>query len=187
MVILFLVPSRLFIAATFGATGVMIIVTLLTDGASWPKPAFRTFAIGLLSAAMLYFVFYGGNLAIAKFGFPGVSGPIGSSIYSLIASPSNPLALQVGVLAFDAVGYESYFRGTLQTELQPTLGPSAAALVALLDAALHLVTGNLLWVATTFVADSVWGLTYYFGKDTSASLTSHFLWDIAIFMIRPIR
>lgn len=187
MVILFVAPSGLFVAGTFGATGVMVIAALLTDGASWPKRTFRALATGLLSAAVLYFIFYGGNLAIVRFGFPGVSGPTGASIYSLIAAPSNPLVLQIGVLVFDAVGYESYFRGTLQRKLQPMLGPSSAALVALVDAALHLVTGNLLWVATTFVADFVWGLTCYYGKDLSASLTSHLLWDIAIFIIRPIR
>ncbi len=187
MVVLFVVPSRLFVAATFGSTGVMVMAALLTGGASWPKPGTRALVAGVLSAVVLYLIFYCGNLAIVRFGFPGASGPTGASIYALISAPSNPLALQVSVLAFDAVGYESYFRGTLQSRLQPRLGASSAPLVALVDAGLHLVTGNLLWVATTFVADSVWGLTCYYGKDLSASVTSHFLWDVAIFIIRPIR
>jgi len=187
MLILFLVPSGLFIAATFGATAVMIIASLLVGDASRPRLTLRSAIIGLMSAFLLYLVFYGGNAAITKFGFPGVSGPTGASIYALIAAPSNPLLLQVGVLAFDAAGYESFFRGTLQRRLQPRFGPSSAALVALVDAGLHFATGNLLWVSTTFVADLVWGLTYHYGRDLSASLASHFLWDIAIFIIRPIR
>ena len=187
MVVLFVVPSGLFVVTTFGATGVMIIAALFADGSSRPKPTFRSIAIGLASALLLYLVFYCGNLTIVRFGFPGVSGPTGEPIYSLISAPSNPLILQVGVLAFDAIGYESFFRGTLQKRLQPSLGASSAGLVALVDAGLHLVTGNLLWVATTFVADSVWGLTYFYSKDLSANLASHFLWDIAIFIIRPIR
>ncbi len=187
MAILFIVPPGLFVAATFGATTVMLLVAYLVGYVHPPRPTARHLLIGLASAALLYFIFYGGNLAITKLGFPGVSGSSGASIYALIASPSNPLILQVGVLAFDAAGYESFFRGTLQVRLQPKLGVGAAPAVALIDAGLHLATLNPLWVATTFVADLVWGLTYHYGMDLSASLTSHFVWDLAIFVIHPIR
>ncbi len=187
MIFLFVVPTGYFVAATFAATTVMMVVACLVGNArlSWPAP--RHVLIGLASAVMLYFIFYAGNLAITSMGFLGISGSSGASIYALIASPSNPLILQVGVLAFDAAGYESFFRGTLQVRLQPKLGVGAAPAVALIDAGLHVATLNPLWVATTFVADLVWGLTYCYGRGLSASLTSHFLWDLAIFLIRPIR
>ena len=100
--------------------------------------------------------------------------------------PANPITVQLAVLLFDAVGYESFFRGVLQRGLQAKMGVVAAPAIALLDAGLHFATFNPLWVATTFVADLVWGLTYYYGKGLPASLTSHFVWDIAIFVIRPI-
>jgi len=90
------------------------------------------------------------------------------------------------VLVFDAVGYEAYFRGALQGRLAGRLGVGSAFAVALFDAALHLATMNPLWVGTTFVADSVWGITWYYGGGVRSSMASHFLWDLAIFVIRPI-
>jgi len=187
MIFLFAVPKGYFVAATFAATTVMMVVAYLVGNARLPRPAPRHLLIGLGSAVILYFIFYAGNLAITNKGLLGVSGSSEASIYALIASPSNPLLLQVCVLAFDAAGYESFFRGTLQDRLQPRLGIGAAPAVALVDAGLHAATLNPLWVVTTFVADLAWGLTYRYGRNLSANLTSHFLWDLAVFIIRPIR
>jgi membrane protease YdiL (CAAX protease family) len=97
------------------------------------------------------------------------------------------LPVQAGVLLFDSVGYESFFRGVLQEKMRPRLGAGAAPAVALLDAGLHLATLNPLWVATTFVADLGWGLTYRYGGRLPASVTSHLAWDVAIFLVRPIK
>ncbi|MGA2199574.1 MAG: type II CAAX endopeptidase family protein [Nitrososphaerales archaeon] len=187
MFLLFTVPQEYFIAATFVATTCMIVVTLLIQGYRGVfRPRVTTIGLGLATAAALYVVFYGGNLGVTALHPFGIGATNESSIYSLIASPSNPLFLQVGVLAFDAVGYESFFRGVLQTRLEPRTGVGSVFLVASLDALLHVVTLNPLWVVTTFIADSVWGLTYYFSKDLSSSMTSHFVWDIMIFILLPI-
>jgi membrane protease YdiL (CAAX protease family) len=187
MLALFLVPRELFVAATFGATTAMLVAAYLAGGPRLPRPALRPVLIGLASAAVLYFIFYGGNLAVANLGFLGIGGSSVASIYSLIASPSNPIVLRICVLVFDAAGYEWFFRGTLQAKLQPKVGIGAAPITALIDAGLHLATFNPLWVATTFVADLSWGLTYYYGRDISASFASHLVWDLAIFIISPIR
>ncbi len=104
----------------------------------------------------------------------------------MIASPSNPLSVQVSVLFFDSAGYELYFRGVLQQRLAPRLGLLAVPAVASLDALLHIATMNPLWVGATFVTDTAWGLTYRYGRGTQASFTSHFVWDLAIFVLRPI-
>jgi len=186
MLALFLVPGRLFVPVTFVATSVMMLAAYLV-GAKGPRASLAAVLTGLGSAALLYAVFYGGNLAISTLGIPGLASSSETSVYSLIASPSNPLVLQVGVLAFDAAGYEAFFRGTLQARLERRLGLWAAPTVALLDAGIHIATLNPLWVATTFVADLTWGLTFHYGRDLSASLTSHFVWDLVIFVIRPIR
>ncbi len=188
LVALFLLPAAFFIPGTLVVTGFMVALAYLAGGFSrLKKPTPGAIAIGVVSALILYTVFYGGNLAITALQIPGLSTSSEGPIYSLIASPANPLALQLGVLAFDAAGYESFFRGVVQERLQQRLGVGAAPVVAALDAALHVATFNPLWVATTFVADLAWGLTYYYGKDLSTNLTSHFVWDVAIFIIRPIR
>jgi Type II CAAX prenyl endopeptidase Rce1-like len=185
-VALFILPPRYFVPGTFAATGVMILSTLLVGG--YPrslKPTPAAVGIGLASAAVLYAVFYGGNQVVGELGALGIGKPNEASIYSLIASPAVPPALRVGALLFDAVGYESFFRGFLLERLRPKLGARAPPAVALFDAALHLATFNLLWVATTFVADLGWGLTYL-RAGLPGSLTSHFAWDVAIFLVWPI-
>jgi len=150
------------------------------------RPLSFSLVVGAVSAVALYGVFYAGNAGVQALNVPGVSTASEGSIYALIASPSNPLFLQVAVLAFDAAGYEAYFRGVLQGRLEGRLGVWSAFAVAGLDAMLHVATLNPLWVGTTFVADSVWGLTYHYGGGMRASVASHFLWDLAIFILRPI-
>ncbi|MGA2666455.1 MAG: type II CAAX endopeptidase family protein [Nitrososphaerales archaeon] len=187
MVVLFTVPSRYFVAATYGSMTCMIGATyLVTRYRGLFRPSGRSLAFGLATAVALYALFYLGNAGVTALRPFGMNPGSETSIYSLIASPSNPLYLQVGVLAFDAVGYESFFRGVLLTRLSRRTGVGSVFIVALLDAALHIVTMNPLWVATTFVADSVWGVTYYRTRDLTSSVTSHFVWDIVIFLLLPI-
>jgi len=188
MAVLFLVPQAYFIAATYVATTCMIAVTyLLTRYRGLFRPRAVTVAFGLVTAIGLYLIFYLGNLGVTTLHPFGMSVASENSIYSLIASPSNPLYSQVAVLAFDAAGYESFFRGVLQTRLEPRAGVGSVFLVALIDALLHVITLNPLWVVTTFIADSVWGLTYYYSKDLTSSMASHFVWDLVIFILLPIR
>ena len=188
MAVLFLVPQAYFIAATYAATTCMIVVTyLLTRFRGLFRPRVATIAFGLVTAVGLYLIFYLGNLGVTALHPLGMSTANENSIYSLIASPSNPLYSQVAVLAFDAAGYESFFRGVLQTRLEPRMGLGSVFLVALIDALLHVITLNPLWVVTTFIADTVWGLTYYYSKDLTSSVTSHFVWDIIIFIVLPIK
>jgi membrane protease YdiL (CAAX protease family) len=187
MVVLFTVPHGYFVAATFVSTGCMMATAYVAGGLRPSrKPAARGVLFGLASAALLYLIFYGGAWVVTTFHPLGVNSASEASIYSLISSPSNPVYLQAAVLLFDAAGYESLFRGVLQERLRPGLGVVSAPAVALFDALLHLATLNILWVGATFITDLVWGLTYHYGKGTQASFASHFVWDIAIFMLKPI-
>lgn len=188
MAALFLLPSAYFITATFGSMACMIAATWFTTryrGLFHPRAG--TIVLGIFSAAAIYFIFYLGNLGIETFHPLGLSSSAEDSIYSLIASPSNPIYLQVSVLAFDAVGYESFFRGVLQARLEPRLGAASPFAVALIDASIHLLTLNPLWVVTTFIADSCWGLVYRYSKDLTCNTLSHFVWDVIIFIVFPIK
>jgi membrane protease YdiL (CAAX protease family) len=192
MVAMFTVPSHDFLAAAYGSTACMAVAGyLLSGGAQGYSRLFRprawTIVLGLSTAALLYLVFYAGNLGITAFHPFGISASNEGSIYSLISSPGNPAYIQVGVLAFDSVGYESFFRGVLQARLQPRTGLASVFIVALVDASLHVFTLNPLWMATTFIADSAWGLTYFYSKDLSSNITSHFVWDVFIFIVLPIK
>lgn len=183
---LFLLPASVFVPATFVATGVMVVCAW-KGGAirRRPVPSVASLLLGAASAAVLYLVFLGGNAGISAFPSLGLKASSEASIYSLVSSPSDPRYLELVLLMFDAVGYETFFRGFLQRELKPRMGLGAAPAVALFDAALHIATLNPLWVATTFVADLCWGLTYH-AKGLASSTASHFIWDVAVFILFPI-
>lgn len=186
MVVLFVLPREYFVAATFASTSCMILVSYAL-GLRWDRrPSAKGLIVGVGMAVILYFVFVAGNLGINTIHPLGISSSSASSIYSLIASPSNPLPLQAAVLLFDAAGFESFFRGTVQSRLRTKLGAGAAPLVAAADAAIHLVTLNPLWVLTTFIVDFGWGMTYHYTKELSASFTSHLVWDVMIFLVLPL-
>ena len=187
MLLLFTVPSSYFIAATFLSTSCMIGAAYALGALGRRSPAPKSEALGLASAALLYGIFYTGAWVVSTYHPFGITSASETSIYSLISSPSNPLFLQVVVLLFDSAGFEAFFRGVLQKRLSARFGLLAAPAVALLDAAIHVATLNPLWVGATFVTDLVWGLTYRYGRGAQASFTSHFVWDLAIFILRPIR
>jgi len=186
MLFLFTVPPSYFVEATFVSTSCMIGVAYAQRALPTRKARLRSIGLGLASAALLYGIFYGGGWLVSTYHPFGITSASETSIYSLISSPANPVYLQAAVLLFDSAGYESFFRGVLQRSLRPRFGVMAAPVVASLDAALHVATLNPLWVGATFVTDLLWGVTYHYGG-TQSSFTSHFVWDIAIFVLRPIR
>ncbi len=188
MVALYVLPSGFFVLATFVSTSCMLLVAFfLTSYSKLFKPSLRSIGFGLLTAKILYAIFLVGNYGVQTIQPVGISAANENSIYSLISS--HPLVLQIAILAFDTFGFESYFRGNLQSYLLERRIPAIACIMspAIADALIHLVSLNPLWVITTFIADSVWGATYYYTKDISSSITSHFVWDVLIFILAPIK
>ena len=186
MLLLFTVPNSYFVVATFISTSCMIGAAYSQKALGRRPPILRSAVLGLTSAALLYGIFYLGAWLVSAYHPFGITSASETSIYSLISSSSNPVYLQVAVLLFDSAGYESFFRGVLQRRLRPRFGVMAAPAVAVLDAAIHFATFNPLWVAATLVTDLIWGITYHYGG-TQSSFTSHLLWDLAIFILRPIK
>lgn len=185
MIEMFVIPRQYFVLGSIVSTSTMICVALLlTRYRELFRPAYWRFGIGILLAFLLYFIFYAGNLAIKTQGLLGMGVSNEQSIYGLFSNTPAPLLVIVFLL--DAIGFESYFRGNLQSLFAARLGVGSVFVVALIDSLIHFSAMNPLFPATTFVADSVWGLNYYVTKDLYSTIASHFLWDIMIFMLLPI-
>jgi membrane protease YdiL (CAAX protease family) len=184
---MFTTPHSYFVPASFVSTISMIAVTFLLGRFGSTVRGFSSirFAVGILTAVVLYLIFLGGNAFLRDYAPFGISASNEGGIYSLFAG--TPIPLLLVVLAFDAVGFESYFRGNLQRWLQPKIGLAGVFLVAALDASIHFSTMNPLFPATTFIADSVWGLNYYYTKDLYSNISSHFFWDLLVFVLLPIK
>jgi Type II CAAX prenyl endopeptidase Rce1-like len=186
MAAMLLVRREYFVPAAFGATLCMTGVWLFESRPGLPRPNPRALAAAAAAAAGLYAVFYLGNLGVTALHPFGIGPSAEQSIYSLIATPGNPILLQAALLVSDSVGYEGFFRGVVAARLRPRYGAKAVLIAAVADSCIHLLSFNPLWAATTLVADAAWGAAYLYGG-LQASMPSHLLWDIAIFMVAPIR
>jgi len=185
MVEMFTIPRSYFVLGSLVSTSCMLLVSLLmTRYSTLFSATAKTVGVGILTAFLLYLVFLGGNALLKSYSPLGVGASNENSIYSLFAS--TPIDLKMVVFALDAIGFESFFRGTLQRSLAPKLGSSSAFIVALIDAAIHISTFNPLFSITTFIADGAWGINYYYTRDLYSNIASHFLWDVLIFVLLPI-
>ncbi len=185
MIEMFVIPRDYFIIGSLVSTSYMIwTALLLVDYRSLFRPSYKSIIFGVCSAIVLYLIFVAGNEGIKAISPLGMNTSNESTIYSLFASA--PLALKILVFFLDAVGFEAYFRGVLQRVIFARFGLWSAFAAAGVDAAIHLSTLNPLFPLTTFIADSVWGLNYYFTRDMYSNVVSHFLWDILVFVVLPI-
>ena len=186
MVEMFTIPKEYFVVGSIVSTSAMFCVAFLLSDQTQKKfrPGLWRLAVGIGVAFLLYAIFLGGNLAVTNLKLFGVSTSNEQSIYGLFSSV--PIPLLVIVLALDAIGFETYFRGNLQNLLSKKLGVGSIFVVAIIDAIIHISTMNPLFPATVIVADSVWGLNYYTTKDLYSNIACHFVWDLLVFVILPI-
>ncbi len=185
MVEMFTIPRSYFATASIVSTLTMVCVAFLLHRIDKPASfSTRNLAVGIVTAIVLYFVFFLGNALIKNYGPFGIRPINETSIYDLFSS--TPIPLLIVIFFFDAIGFESYFRGNLQRLFYGKLRFGAIFLPALIDALIHFSSFNPLFPATTFIVDCFWGVNYYFTKDIYSNYTSHFVWDLLIFLVFPI-
>jgi membrane protease YdiL (CAAX protease family) len=84
-------------------------------------------------------------------------------------------------------GEEVFWRGFLQKRAQSVLGVTAGWLaVSALYAAVHIGSGNLLLVLAAAAGGLFWGYLYFRYGSILVNTVSHTLWDVAIFLLRPV-
>lgn len=144
----------------------------------------RDFALGIGSAALLWGVFYLGDICSTLI-FPFADGQI-TSIYDM-KSGQNP-ALLVGLLLF-IIGpaEEIFWRGYVQNVLMAGRPPLVAlALSSILYALVHIWSFNFILVMAALVCGVFWGLLYKVNNNMFTLVVSHGVWDVAVFILFPI-
>ncbi|OJV36620.1 MAG: CAAX protease family protein [Bacteroidales bacterium 36-12] len=142
--------------------------------------------IGIVSAAVLYGVFYIGNyLSTAWFDF---AKPQIGNIYGMKEGSNLWL---IGLLLLVVVGpaEEIFWRGFVQRALTVKYGNWVAFFVTtLIYALVHIWSFNFMLIMAALVCGAFWGLMFiYFGKKSIVPLIiSHALWDVAVFVVFPI-
>ncbi|MFP4453072.1 MAG: CPBP family intramembrane glutamic endopeptidase [Desulfobacterales bacterium] len=144
----------------------------------------KNLMLGLLSAALLYFIFWIGKTvseAILPFA--------GDQIGAIYGKGGGTPVWTIMLLLFFVTGpcEEIYWRGYLQRQLMLRFGGAPGWIfAAALYAGVHICSGNFMLTAAAAVAGAFWGAMYWWLKDISPVIISHALWSTFIFAIMPI-
>lgn len=140
---------------------------------------------GLISAAILYIIFYGGDkLSALIFDFAS------KQIVGIYDNRSLLDIEIIGVLLFFIIGpaEEIFWRGFVQDSLAQKFGDNVGWVIAsLLYAGVHLVALNFMLFAAALICGLFWGYVFKRFKSLWPGIISHALWDLTIFILLPIR
>jgi CAAX amino terminal protease family. len=164
----------------------LVIIALSTEKnlISFTNIKLRHILIGIISAVILYFVFYAGNI-ISGYLFPFKDAQI-SSVYSNKAQGSS---LLIGVLLLFIIGpgEEIYWRGFIQKNLAKKFGENKGYIFAtLLYAGVHIITFNFMLIVAALVCGIYWGWIYKREKSLVPIIISHAIWDFTVFVLFPL-
>jgi len=141
-------------------------------------------ALGLVSAAILYFIFWTGK-AVAEMILPFSGGQIGGIYEKGAGTPMWVIAL----LLFFVTGpsEELYWRGYLQKNLMMRFGQWQGWMLATaIYAAVHIWSFNFMLIGAAAVAGAFWGAMYWRLKNLTPVIISHSVWSAVIFAVFPM-
>lgn len=141
--------------------------------------------LGIVSAAILYGVFWIGNLLSREwFGFAdeGIAG-----VYDFKGNAAFA-RIMIFMLLIIGPGEEFFWRGALQRWFSERLGGWKGFIIAtLFYTAVHVFSGNIMLIVAAFVAGVFWGWMYLRYRSILANVISHTLWDISVFLLFPFQ
>lgn len=170
---------------------ILLIVLSFISGRNYRKLIAQDFSnrivkkimYGILSAAVLYLVFYIGNILI-RYLLDFASENI-QSIYGFKGEAPDWRILVLMLLVIGP-GEEFFWRGWMQRFLENRLGKISGYLAATAVYTLvHVATGNLVLVLAALVCGLFWGWLFMKYKSVLLNAVSHTVWDIAAFVVFP--
>jgi len=147
------------------------------------KPAYVL--IGIISAVILYVVFFTGDYIsglIFNFAKSQINGIYGNK--SLL----NPAT--IGLLLFFIIGpaEEIFWRGFVQDTLMEKFGDNAGWIIAsLIYGGVHIFAMNFMLFMAALICGLFWGFVFKKYKSLWPGIISHALWDLTIFILLPIK
>lgn len=141
------------------------------------------FAVGIASAAVLYGVFWLGNL-ISPYIIPGARDGI-NGVYQFKSSAST-IRIFWSMVLLIGPGEELIWRGFLQRHLESRVGRLNGFLVAAaFYTGIHIFSGNIMLTGAALVCGLFWGFLYYRYRSMVINTISHTIWDVAVFLLFP--
>jgi uncharacterized protein len=173
-------------------------LVILIGWAAAISPAFRSsiskdvrvglpkkIALGLASAAVLYVVFFVGNIVSRKL-FPFAAQNI-AAVYDF-KSGIAPARVWILMICVIGPGEEIFWRAYLQRTLARRLGRWPGFLLATaLYAGVHAGSGNVMLVIAALVCGLFWGWLYLRFNSITLNVVSHTVWDVTVFLVVPFQ
>jgi len=139
---------------------------------------------GVLSALLLYMVFYVGNIVSRQiFSFAQ------TGIENVYAFKSDISLFRIALLMVLLIGpgEELFWRGFLQRRLQTEQGRWRGFCVATsIYTLVHLASGNAMLILAAGLCGLFWGFLYLQKGSILLNIVSHTVWDVAIFLLFPV-
>lgn len=139
---------------------------------------------GLLSAVLLYLVFFAGDIVsrhLFTFAGRGIE-----NVYAFKADVS-PWRIALLMLVLIGPGEELFWRGFLQRRLSAEHGPWPGFMLATAVYTLvHVGSGNVMLVLAAGLCGLFWGYLYLKTGSILLNVVSHTAWDVAIFLLLPV-
>lgn len=171
-------------------------LVILIGWAAYVSPAFRRsvaddlraglpkkIALGLASAAVLYAVFFVGNIVSRKL-FPFAAEGI-SAVYDFKTgvAPARVWLLMTLVIG---PGEEIFWRAYVQRALTRRIGQwPGFIMAAALYAGVHAGSGNIMLLLAAALCGLFWGWLYLRYNSIVLNAISHTVWDVAVFLLWP--
>jgi uncharacterized protein len=143
----------------------------------------RKTGYGLLSAFLLYVVFFIGNYLSRKwFNFAG------EGIADVYKFKGDATGIRIALLMIVVIGpgEELFWRGYLQRKISAKTGKWAGLFLGLiLYTGVHIFTGNFMLIMAALICGFVWGWIYLKYNSMLINVISHTIWDIVVFLVLP--
>lgn len=140
--------------------------------------------VGILSAALLYEIFFLGYMAATSlFGFAALEV---EGIYKP-SHEESPLTIGLLLLLIIGPAEEIFWRGYVQHQYAKRYTPLIGFLLATAAYSLvHIWSFNLMLFLAAGLCGLFWGAMYWRYRSIWPGLISHALWDVAIFVVWPV-
>jgi membrane protease YdiL (CAAX protease family) len=176
-------PFETWILLASSTLALLVIAVLVSRGKLGIGPSIKFVSYGILSAVLMYWLFYLGFQATK-------STPIFSQdvnhIYALRwDEPSWVIAL---LLIFPiGPGEELYWRGLVQRTFSDRNGRYfGIGLASVAYSLVHIPTFNVPLILTALIGGLIWGTMYELTDSLTPEIVSHVLWDLMIFVLFPL-
>lgn len=146
--------------------------------------SWRDLGLGVVSAALLWGVFWLGNY-FSNLLFDFAQGQV-AGVYAM-KTGENQLVIALLLLFVIGPAEEIFWHGLVQSELTKKIpSPWVIVVTTLIYSLVHLPSLNFMLIMAAFVCGLFWSTMYYYNRNLLTVIVSHALWDVSVFVLFPI-